>query len=513
MSDLLKLMAEFRAGLLRREAAAQKQLLESYNESWRAIETEIARLVALSQEDDAARSITFEIDRLRALEAQVMEAVRELGLQAAEITESEQREFATRATMHAKRMADVAAASSRGSSASVAGSFQTLARGAIESFVGASGDGSPLRDSFDGIAKGLGLETGERVRRAMIQGLTLGMNPRDVARMVRREADAKGTNPQRNPAIIRRLNTAARTEIFRAYRESTRATYQANSRVVKGWRHAAKRDSSTCIVCWARHGKVFPLNVPMATHPNCRCVMLPVTDENAKFETGEERFNKLERGVQKDILGDKAFEAWEQREITSLDEFVGERQSEKWGVTLYRRSLKEIQINRESIREVGEREMLGLRAPAYNRITREQRRFIQQEFLAIGGNNLRQLKFNKGAFTGYRDSDGSILVRGNVYPMEGSAHPRSRMSVRAALAHELGHHNYQGTTLEENSPQDEFRASYWAAVNVPNLSAEERADLMYEALLQAEAMNRKIKPTWLMRKILRGEYEYGNRQR
>ncbi len=338
MSEILRKVQQFRAGLLLRESFAQKQMLESYEQSWRAIETEIARLVALSRDAENPASINEEIERLRSLKRQVFEAVRELGIKAAEIAEAGQREFAERATRHARELMELNQAAN---SASVTGSFNTLARGAVEQFIGASADGSPLKDSFDALAQSLGLETGQVVRRAVIRGLTLGMNPVDVARMVRREADAKGANPQRAGAVVRRLNLAMRTEMFRAYRESSRATYQAN-KAVKGWRWVAKLDPTTCVLCWARHGKIFPSSVPMQTHIACRCVMIPVTDETVKFESGDVQFKKLETGVQRDILGDKAYDAYERGEVT-LNDFIGERQSDKWGVTLYRRSLKEIQ--------------------------------------------------------------------------------------------------------------------------------------------------------------------------
>ena len=55
------------------------------------------------------------------------------------------------------------------------------------------------------------------------------------------------------------------------------------------------------------------------------------------------------------------------------------------------------------------------------------------------------------------------------------------MSSKAVLAHEYYDH-YKNDPPEYNGDwRDEFRASYDAAVNAPNLSDEERKDLMIDA--------------------------------
>ena len=88
-------------------------------------------------------------------------------------------------------------------------------------------------------------------------------------------------------------------------------------------------------------------------------------------------------------------------------------------------------------------------------------------------------KFNKGSRTGYDDVLDEIRVKGDVLPDETSAHPRDRMSARAALAHEYyGHRAYRGTKLPKGAWNDEFRASYMAAKNCPNLSDEDRRYLI-----------------------------------
>ena len=74
--------------------------------------------------------------------------------------------------------------------------------------------------------------------------------------------------------------------------------------------------------------------------------MLPVLDEDESFETGAEKFAALEPGFQKQILGSEvAHEAYVRGEV-QLDDFVGLRDSERWGLSRYRRSLREIKAAR-----------------------------------------------------------------------------------------------------------------------------------------------------------------------
>jgi NurA-like 5'-3' nuclease len=97
-----------------------------------------------------------------------------------------------------------------------------------------------------------------------------------------------------------------------------------------------------------------------------------------------------------------------------------------------------------------------------------------------------------------------ILVRGDVNPIADSLHPRSAMSSKAALGHELGHAAHRGTKLHIGAWNDEFRASYWAAKNLPHLSEQDRIHLILDAMERAKEAGVSISPNALMRKILYG---------
>lgn len=136
---------------------------------------------------------------------------------------------------------------------------------------------------------------------------------------------------------LARAATIARTEQMRAYREAARETYKANSKIVAGWVWHAQLSPRTCVLCWAMHGTFHSNDEPVATHPACRCVMLPNLGKQV-FESGADEFKKLSAADQRQILGAAAFEKYREGEI-ELKDLVGEREDARFGKTRYRISL------------------------------------------------------------------------------------------------------------------------------------------------------------------------------
>jgi len=118
-------------------------------------------------------------------------------------------------------------------------------------------------------------------------------------------------------------------------------------------------------------------------------------------------------------------------------------------------------------------------------------------------------RFNEGYQTAYSDKKDVIFVKGDVLPDMYSTHPRDLMSSKAVLAHEYYGHKYFGDLYGNRNPKsgawnDEFRASYNAALNAPNLSETDRMYLMSDALERAKAAGVNIKITDTIRRILYG---------
>jgi hypothetical protein len=345
--DVYKLVASYRIKLLRRDAGAQRELQVAYDQAFKAINEELTNTARQLEASGpgASPALLQQHGRLKDLQDQVSEAMSDLGHKAGNIATREQRLSVTAARDEAVQLIESKAARvavRAGASAQVTGVFNRLPSDVIAELVGVSAKGTPVRIVFEGIARDLGLSTSERITKALVQGVSLGWHPDRIARQVRREADAKGGNPMRSPAVVSRLHGAVRNEMLRAYRETTRATYQENDNVVKKWRWVSRQSPSTCVVCWSQDGRTFPLSTPFASHPHCLCVQTPVLDgEREKYITGPERFETLEESVQREILGDKAFDAFAAGELEEIEQLVRLVQSNKWGPSRTRVSLEE----------------------------------------------------------------------------------------------------------------------------------------------------------------------------
>lgn len=169
--------------------------------------------------------------------------------------------------------------------------------------------------------------TARAAERVLLAGVTAGLSPLVVGRELARVLDV----------ALWRGTTIARTEILRAYRAATVATYQQEPWLVRGWRWHAHLDGHTCVVCVLLHGQVFALARPMETHPNCRCTVLPVLA--APFdhllpdvELGQDWLLRQPRARQVALLGPQRVAALEQGTVT-LDAFLDWRPHPVWGAT------------------------------------------------------------------------------------------------------------------------------------------------------------------------------------
>lgn len=146
----------------------------------------------------------------------------------------------------------------------------------------------------------------------------------------------------------------------------------------------------------------------------------------------------------------------------------------------------------------------GMRTSPYHILTESEIETLNKDIEAIGADK-SIFKFNKGTRTGYDDITDEIFVKGDVLPDLNSTHPRDLMSSRAALAHEYyGHRANRGTKLPKGAWNDEFRASYMAAKNCPNLTDEDRRYLILDALERAKEKGVTIQHNEFIRKTLYG---------
>lgn len=147
----------------------------------------------------------------------------------------------------------------------------------------------------------------------------------------------------------------------------------------------------------------------------------------------------------------------------------------------------------------------GLRRSALFPLTDEEKSHLMDEIKAIGADP-SVFVFRDGIGSGYSDERDTVFLSANIFPSnDNSMHPRDRMSERAAIAHEYyGHRANRNTKLEQGVWNDEFRASYMAAKNCPNLSDEDRYYLILDALERAKEAGVSIRYNDFIRSVLYG---------
>jgi len=153
---------------------------------------------------------------------------------------------------------------------------------------------------------------------------------------------------------------------------------------------------------------------------------------------------------------------------------------------------------------INDRKAGGLRRSPFHILSETEIEYLKNEIRVIEADE-RVFVFNKGNGTGYRDETDMIQVRSDVFPDINSIHPRDLLSERAVLAHEYyGHRVYRNTKLMDGSWNDEFRASYMAVKNTPNLTYDDRHYLILDAIERAKEAGVTIIYNGFMRRILYG---------
>lgn len=106
----------------------------------------------------------------------------------------------------------------------------------------------------------------------LVEGVSLGRNPRTVARSILKGMEGKfywGLN---------RALTISRTEMLDAMRQAQKATDRNNKDLLEGWRWTTTLDTRTCPSCMAMDGRVFDISVSGPDdHQNGRCARVPKT--------------------------------------------------------------------------------------------------------------------------------------------------------------------------------------------------------------------------------------------
>ena len=131
---------------------------------------------------------------------------------------------------------------------------------------------------------------------------SIALNASDDAINVLRNAIMEGINPRKAAkrlatavsASLTRCETIARTESARAHKAGTLARYMEAGVDYVRWMSAEQM--RTCPACWAMDGRVYKAEDVPNDHPNGRCVMEAMLDEDVKASQdkyGDEWQDKL----------------------------------------------------------------------------------------------------------------------------------------------------------------------------------------------------------------------------
>lgn len=304
----------FRLQLLAQERTHMDEMVQRWLDVERVLEGQIealARAVAEGAAGGQGASI-WQVQRMERYQILLRLAQAEIArytLDAERAIVAGQRQMAALGVGHARQALRISAPE---------GIFNHLPTAATERMVGLVADGSPLRtllaNALPDAVQGL---TDELVR-----ATALGRNPRETARRMVRQGLSRGLN---------RVLTISRTEQLRVYRESSRMQYEASG-VVSGYKRISARDGRVCIGCLAADGTLYPLDVPFAAHPQCRCSLVPLVRgaEMPAWEDREVWFRRQSPETQRQIMGPGRHELWA-RGAVPFERFFTVRENATWG--------------------------------------------------------------------------------------------------------------------------------------------------------------------------------------
>lgn len=310
----------YRKRVLAKQKDALKRMRGAYKRALNASLVELARLEDRIEEliDNGVDNLNLMIgmrERMINIVEQAREGIEKYTEEAFLVTRTGQLAMATLANEATEQITKrVLGKPKRTAPVSIA--WQKMNEDVLESFVGFTADGSPLLDVFRRIAP----EAETVMINAIEEGLVIGKGPRAVSADIRKQIKLSSYKAER----------ITRTEMIRANREATRRSYNDNLSIVKGYKRMATADGRVCPACLALSGKLYTTNEVMPSHPQCRCIMVPVTktwfeitgvegldDEEGTIPNGDEILQSLGEEKAKSILGPSRFQLW--KDGTSVD--------------------------------------------------------------------------------------------------------------------------------------------------------------------------------------------------
>ncbi len=323
-------LAEFKARLLAMEAEQMRDMTQRWigaENALRGAFDALAQDIAtrLANGETISRNKLYQLERYRVMIAQSrLELAKYTDYTAASVTRM-QSVYAQMGIENATEAIAVQYAEA----GQLGASFGRLYVGAVDDIIARVAAGSPLRklltDSWPDAVEGL--------TQAIVDNIALGKNPRVLARAMRDGFDV-GLN---------RAMVIARDQQLRVYRSANDAEYKASG-VVERKKRMAAHDSRVCLACLVLDGELVPLDEPGYDHPQGRCTFVPVVAgmPEVQWQKGPEWFASLPEAQQRDMMGDKRFEAWKAGKF-EFSQLAKQTEHDVWGKGLRVPGLKELE--------------------------------------------------------------------------------------------------------------------------------------------------------------------------
>lgn len=315
----------FRAALLTREAGAAGRLVRAYAQVQRRLEDAIAALLADVGGKPMSPEQIRRMGRFQQLRAQVEDELNKyLNFVEVELRDRVAAEVAAGLGEAEALVGATLPAAVRGRVLSAV--WNRLDTGSVETLLGFLAPGSPLSQRLTALAG----EMTTAIADQLVQGIALGLNPREVARLIKKTGGMGLTSALRY----------ARTAQLWAYRESSRAAYIANGDVVGSWMwYSDLRGPNTCAACIAMHGTIWPNSQPLDDHWNGHCKQVPVVNWAALGvdlpaldygPTGPDWFRAQPAERQLQILGPGRFQLYQEGRL-NFARLVKQVTDDVWG--------------------------------------------------------------------------------------------------------------------------------------------------------------------------------------
>ena len=312
----IDVMEAHRAALLRADDAAMRAMAQRWLQIEQALQAQLDALILEILQQGGGPLTMWQLVRLRRYQT----LLEQLNAQLAPFATYVAQDITTRQRTAGMEAIDSStlAINAAAADAGIQLQFDRLPVSNVERMVGLAGDGSPLRT----ILQSASTTGADALAQQLIQGVALGLDPREIARRAMRQGLATS---------FTRMVTIARTEVLRVARQTTLDNYR-HSKAVRAYRRVASKSQRTCIACLALDGEIYPLTTPFEEHVNGRCVPVPVLIRGTPlaYENGKEWFARQPESVQRQMMGPGRWDLWQSGDVTWND-LVRIHEDETWG--------------------------------------------------------------------------------------------------------------------------------------------------------------------------------------